>query len=67
MRGDGDLFNIRVFTEEFFNLLELDPIATDFNLVICPAEELDRTVGPKTGEIPSAIEARVWVSDKRAF
>ena len=43
--------------ENMFNLAQFDPVATDFDLMIVTAEEIDVAVCPITGPVSQFCEA----------
>src|SRR6202035_978452 len=56
-RDDTSLPHPRMVTQDGLDLVKFDPIAAELDLVIVPAEKLNRAVRQKTREVASPIKS----------
>ena len=62
---DHGLADGRVRRERRLDLAQLDAEAADLDLVVDPAEALERAVGPPAGEVAGAVEPRARLAGER--
>src|SRR5262249_40188122 len=64
-RHDRTGANTRMLVDDGLDLTELDPVATDLDLMIEAADEIDLAVGSQPDEIARAVEARRRAGGRR--
>ena len=62
---DGAFGDPRMLLKGGLDLPRLDPESADLDLLVDPAQELDRPVGAKAGEVARPVQPRSWLAAER--